>query len=111
VHTMNATSTLTAKLAASQAANFVVDHDAAAAAADRTLFTEAAVTATDPDRIRAQLAYLHARIYGETVAPDSPEVEDAYVMYDEAFQATQSRARAWKVVLIGMLSNVQSLFY
>jgi hypothetical protein len=111
VHTMNATSTLTAKLAASQAANFVVDHDAAAAAADRTLFTEAAVTATDADRIRAQLAYLHARIYGEIVAPDSPEVEDAYVMYDEAFQATNNRARAWKVVLIGMLSNVSSLFY
>jgi hypothetical protein len=54
---------------------------------------------------------LHARIYGELVAPDSPEVEDAYAMYDEAFAATSSRARAWKVVLIGMFTNVSSLYY
>ncbi len=111
VHTMNATSSLVAKAAAAAAADFVVDHDQAAAAGDRTLFTEAAVTAADPDRVRAQLAYLHARIYGELVAPDSPEVDDTFALYSDAFAATNDRARAWKLTLVGMLSDFRSLFY
>jgi hypothetical protein len=111
VHTMNATSSLVAKSAASSAADFVVDHDLAAAAAERTLFVEAAVNATDPDRIRAQLAYLHARIYGELVAPDSPEVDETFTLYTDAFAETGNRARAWKLTLVGMLSDFRSLFY
>jgi hypothetical protein len=111
VHTMNATSTLVAKAAASAAADFVVEQDLAAAAADRTLFVEAAVTATDPAQIRAQIAHLHARIYGELVAPDSPEVDETLALYEEAFAASNNRARAWKLTLIGMLSNFRALFY
>jgi hypothetical protein len=111
VHTMNATSSLVAKSAAAAAADFVVEHDLAAAAADRTLFTKAAVTATDPAEIRAQIAHLHARIYGELVAPDSAEVDETLALYDEAFAASSNRARAWKLTLIGMLSNFRALFY
>ncbi|HEY5927050.1 MAG TPA: hypothetical protein VIV11_35425 [Kofleriaceae bacterium] len=111
VHTMNATSSLVAKSAAAAAADFVVERDLIAAVADRTLFREAGVNDTDPNLIRAQLAYLHARIYGELVAPDSPEVDDTLVLYEEAFAASNNRARAWKVTLIGMLSNFRALFY
>lgn len=111
VHTMNATSSLVAKSAASAAADFVVEHDLAAALADRTLFTEAAVTATDESAIRGELALLHARIYGELVAPDSPEVDETFALYTSAFTQSGSRARAWKVTLVGMLSNFRSLFY
>ena len=111
VHTMNATSSLVAKSAGAAAAEFVVEHDLVAAAADRTLFREAAVTATDPAQIRAQLAYLHARIYGELVAPDSAEVDETFALYTDAFAASNNRARAWKVTLIGMLSNFRALFY
>ncbi len=111
VHTMNATSSLVAKAAAAAAADFVVEHDLTAAAADRTLFVEADVDATDPVQIRAQIAHLHARIYGELVAPDSPEVDETMTLYDEAFAASGSRARAWKLTLIGMLSNFRALFY
>ncbi len=111
VHTMNATSSLVAKSAAAAAADFVVEHDVTAAAADRTLFVEAAVNATDENQIRAQLAYLHARIYGELVAPDSEEVDETYTLYTGAFNATSNRARAWKVTLAGMLSNFRTLFY
>ncbi len=111
VHTMNATSSLVAKAAAAAAADFVVEHDLTAAAADRTLFVEADVDATDPAQIRAQIAHLHARIYGELVAPDSPEVDETMTLYDEAFAASESRARAWKLTLIGMLSNFRALFY
>ncbi len=111
VHTMTATSSLVAKAAAAAAADFVVEHDLTAAAADRTLFVEADVDATDPAQIRAQVAHLHARIYGELVAPDSPEVDETMTLYDEAFAASGSRARAWKLTLIGMLSNFRALFY
>jgi hypothetical protein len=111
VHTMNATSSLVAKAAAAAAADFVVEHDLTAAAADRTLFVEADVNATDPAKIRAQIAHLHARIYGELVAPDSPEVDETMALYDDAFAASNNRARAWKLTLIGMLSNFRALFY
>ncbi len=111
VHTMNATSTLVAKAAASAAAEAVVERDLVAAAADRTLFVEAGVNATGEAQIRAQLAYLHARVYGELVEPTSPEVDETFALYSETFAATASRPRAWKVTLIGMISNFRSLFY
>jgi hypothetical protein len=111
VHTMNATSSLVAKTAAASAADFVVEHDLTAPAAQRTLFTEAAVNATDPVRIRAQLALLHARIYGELVEPDSEEVGETFALYEEAFATTNDRARAWKLTLVGMLADFRSLFY
>lgn len=111
VHTMNATSSLVAKNFAAAAADFVVDREAAAVVADRRLFVEAAVDATDPDTIKKQIAHLHARIYGELVAADSEEVADTYVLYEEAFTATNDRARAWKVTLVGMLSDFRALFY
>lgn len=111
VHTMNATSSLVAKAAASAAAQFVVDHDAAAAPADRTLFVKAAPTDTDEAKVRAELAFLHARIYGELVAPDSPEVDDTYQLFTDALAESSTATRAWKIVLVGMLSDFRSLFY
>jgi len=111
VHTMNATSSLTAKAAAAAAAEFVVEHDLAAAPADRILFVAAAVLDAGEEQIRAELAHLHARIYGELVAPDSPEVDETLALYNDAFAASGNRARAWKVTLIGMLSNFRALFY
>ena len=111
VHTMNATSSLVAKSASEAAADFVVDHDAAAAASDRTLFVKAGIGATDETQIRSELAYLHARLYGELVAPDSDEVTDTYQLYTDAFAATANRARAWKLTLIGMLEDYRSLFF
>ena len=112
VHTMNATSSLVAKAAASAAAEFVVEHDATVPAAQRTLFTVAGVGATDPTQIRAQLAYLHARIYGELVAPDSAEVDDTYALFTDALATTNNNMRrAWKLTLVGMLADFRSLFY
>jgi hypothetical protein len=112
VHTMNATSSLVAKAAASAAADFVVEHDAAAPAAQRTLFTVAGVTASDEAAIRAQLAELHGRIYGELVAPDSPEVDDTYQLFvDAKTAAAGDPRRAWKITLVAMLSDFRSLFY
>jgi hypothetical protein len=112
VHTMNATSSLVAKSAAAAAADFVVAHDAAAPAAGRTLFVQAAPTDTAEAAVRAQLAYLHGRIYGELVEPSSPEVTETYGLFTDSLAAAGNNAqRAWKLTLIGMLSDFRSLFY
>lgn len=112
VHTTTTTSSLVAKSLASSAADFVVEHDAGAAAADRTLFTKAAVGSTDEAAIRAQLAYLHARLYGEIVDATSPEVEETFALFTAAkAAANNNQRRAWKLVLVGMLTDVRALTY
>ena len=111
VHTMNATSSLVAKGAAAAAAGFVIEHDLAAAPADRTVFTKAAITETDRGLIKSQIAQLHARIYGELVADDSAEVTDTLALYDDALAASGDPAKAWTLTLIGMLGDFRSLFY
>lgn len=112
VHTTNATSSLVAKTAAAQAASFVVDHDAAAPAAERTLFVAADVTATDEPAVRAQLAHLHARIYGELVTADSAEVTESLALFRDALAAPNATPRrAWKLTLTAMLSDFRSLYY
>src|SRR5258705_6787867 len=66
VLTMNATASLTTRLAASAAAGYVVEHDATPATP--TLLIAAPLTATDEASVRAQLVHLHARIYCDLVA-------------------------------------------
>lgn len=111
VHTMNATSSLVARNAAAAAADFVVERDAIAPAGQRALFVEADVDATAEAPVRAQLAYLHGRIYGELVDPASPEVDETYQLFADALAAAPDARRAWKLTLIGMLSDFRSLFY
>ncbi|MDB4956061.1 MAG: hypothetical protein JWO36_3630 [Myxococcales bacterium] len=112
VFTMNATASLVAKLAASAAADYIVDSDAVAAPGARKLFTQAAVTATDEPSVRAELAYLHARIYSELVTPSEPGVDDSYALFTGALAATNGDAvRAWKLTLIGMLCDLRSQYY
>ena len=108
VHTMNATSNLVAKAAASAAAEFIVERDALAPVAERKLFTD--VGTTDETAVRAQIAFLHARIFGELVEPTSPNVDQTYQLFAAAAAGSTPR-RAWKIVLIAMLTDFRSLFY
>lgn len=109
-HTMNATARLVTRRAAESAAAFVVAHDEAAAPADRRLFIHATPTDTDETRVRAQLAYLHSRIYSELVTPDSLEVSELYALFTE-IEAGASARRAWLVTLTAMLSDHRHLYY
>ena len=112
VHTTTTTSSLVAKSLASSAADFVVEHDATAAAADRTLFVKATIAATDEAQIRDQLVYLHARLYGEIVGAASSEVDDTFALFTAAkTAANNNQRRAWKLVLVGMLTDVRALTY
>lgn len=114
VHTLNATSSLVARTAAAAAAETVVVADAAAAAADRTLFVEAAPGASDEAHVRAELVYLHARIYGEIVEPASPAVDESYELFTAALGGSHTPAaaqHAWQVTLTAMLSDHRFLYF
>ena len=75
------------------------------------LFVKTDVTSTDEAQIRDQLAYLHARLYGELVDATSPEVDESYALFTAAKAAASTNRRAWKLVLLGMLTDVRALTY
>jgi hypothetical protein len=110
-HTTNATATLVARRVARLAAASIVEHDAAAASADRLLLTQTAVDAPDPDSVRAELAELHGRIYSELVSPDDPALDDTQALFDAALAASGDPRRAWTVTLTGMLSDLRAIYY
>jgi hypothetical protein len=110
-HTMNATASLVARRVARLAAAWVVEHDAAAAAADRRLLTLVAIDAPDPDSVRAELAELHGRIYSELVSPDDPALDATQALFDDALAASGDPRRAWTVTLTGMLSDLRAVYY
>lgn len=110
-HTMNATTSLVARRVAREAAAFVVDHDGAAGARDRLLFTKASVDASDAASVRAELAELHGRIYSELVDPGDAVLDDAEALFDDALAASGDPRRAWTVTLTGMLSDLRALYY
>ncbi len=107
VNTMNATSSMVSRLAAYRSAEYVVQHDATAAPADRTLFTAAAVDASDEASVRAELGVLHARIFGEL----APNVDASYRLFAGALAASGDPRRAWVVTLTGMLSDLKAVYY
>jgi hypothetical protein len=111
VFTMNATASLVTRAVSAAAADYVVEHDATAAASDRTLFTQAAVSATDEASVRGELVYLHARIFGELHAPGDPAIDDAYQLFSDALAASGDAKRAWKLTLTGMLGDFRAQFY
>jgi hypothetical protein len=108
VFTMNATSSLTARQAAAAASDFVVEHDAKAG--PHTLFAGSA-TATAEAAVRTELVNLHARIYGDLLATDDPEIDDTYAMFHDAYAASSDAKRAWKLVLLGMLSDLRAIYF
>jgi hypothetical protein len=111
VFTMNATSSLVAKNLAEAAADHVVEHDATAPPASRTLFTAATVDATDATSVRAELAVLHQRIFSELIADDDEEIDATYDLFADALAASGNARRAWKVTVTGMLSDFRAQFY
>ena len=91
---MNATSSLVAKTAAAAAADFVVEHDRAAP--PRSARCSPRPRSARPTRRRSARSsrYLHARIYGELVAPDSPEVDETYALYQRRVRRDAATAAA-----------------
>ena len=111
VHTTSAVSSLTLRVLASTAAGFVVDDDFARSGAQRRLLIAVELTDTGEPVIRAQLARLHARIYGTLDAPASAEVGDTYALFASTFARTGDVRHAWKTTLTAMLSDLRVAHY
>ncbi len=111
-HTFNATSSLFARGFAAEAAGFVVDRDFAQAdAAQRKLLGLVSPTETGEAAVRAQLAWLHARLYAESVAADSAEVDDSYALFAATLARTGDPSHAWKTTHTAMLQDLRIATY
>jgi hypothetical protein len=111
VHTTNAVSSLVLRVLAATAASYVVDDDFAAPPAQRHLLTDIAPTDTAEPVIRAQLAKLHARIFGARDTADSDEVGETYALFSSVLARSGDVRRAWKITLTAMLSDIRVSHY
>jgi hypothetical protein len=108
VHTMTATAALAVREAALRAAAAVVAHDAAAPAGERRLLAAAEPADIGEASLRAQLAHLHARIFGVLRGADvEPELE----LFRESLGESGDPLRAWTIVLGAMLSDLRTVYY
>jgi hypothetical protein len=110
-HTTNAVSSLVLRTLAAEAADHVVDADLAAPPGERRLLTLVEATDRDPETIRAQLAALHARIYGRLDAADSAAVAETYALFEAALGADDDVVHAWKITLTAMLSDLSVAYH
>jgi hypothetical protein len=105
---MTSTALLTARTVARAAAQAAVEDGPAGHPA---LFVRHPVSSVDEAAVREQLAYLHARIFSESVEPASPEVDVSYALFKDAYSLRSDPRRAWAVTLSAMLSDPRSLYY
>lgn len=66
---------------------------------------------TDEAEVRNALVLLRRRIYGESVGPDSAEVDTDWALFEAALEAGGEAPRAWKTTLTVLLSDLRVAFY
>ena len=106
-HTVNATHILTLRMAAGDAAGRIVDREFAQSAGERRLLRLVEPT-SDEAEIREQLVALNKLLYGEVVAQDHPDVNDAFTLWSAY---SSDPVYAWKITLTALLSDVRVAFY
>lgn len=107
IDTTNATTSLFLRQLAAEAASFAVEQDAEAAQ-PRLL---SAGLVTDEAAVRAQIVELFDRLYGEQIATDSEEADDAWMLFSTVHDDSNDAERAWKATLTAMLRDLNILFY
>lgn len=111
-HTYNAVASLVLRRLAADAAGFVVTADFAKAnRAARKLLTLVDATTRAPAEIRAQLAALHLRLYGQLDDADSPAVDLTYGLFADTLATTNDVPRAWKTTLAAMLQDLRIAYF
>ncbi|MBL9025696.1 MAG: hypothetical protein JNL21_26110 [Myxococcales bacterium] len=110
--TDSATTSLFLRAFAEEAASYVVEKDFAQPdRASRRLLTEVDEGATDEAAVRAQIAALFGRIFGELVDADSEEVSQALALWQSSLASSQSAKRAYKTLLTAMMQDVRVAYY
>ena len=111
-HTFNATSSLVLEALGAEAAAYVVESDAAQAdPAARRIFRFVDPAGGDEEQTRAQLSWLHVRLFGEWVGPASPEVDESYALYLALLEHGGDPKRAWQGTLSAMFQDVRLATY
>lgn len=110
-HTTNAVSSLILRVLAATAAGHVVDTELDAPADARRLLTEVTAVDTAEPVIRAQLARLHARIFGSLDAADGAAVTETYALFASVLARTGDVRHAWKTTLTAMLGDLRVAYY
>lgn len=112
-HTATATHALVMRGLAAQVAPRVVAADLGESdPAARRLLQRVSTAASDEASVRAQLADLHLRLYGERVASDDPSVDDSWTLFSSALASPGGDTeRAWTVTLYAMLQDIRITYY
>jgi hypothetical protein len=111
-YTYSATSSLSLRTLARQAANTVVEADFAKPAEERRLFTLVSDKDTGQAKLRPQIALLHRRFFGHALADDDPAVTETLELFQGALALAPGDAkRAWKITLTALLQDVRIAFY
>jgi hypothetical protein len=112
--TVTPTKTLVMAQLAENAAGFVVDRDLATGTppGERKLLLQVDGNELTESTIRAQIAWLHARILGEVVAADSPEVDDSYALFRYGTgSGASSPPQGWKLLISALLQDPRMMFF
>lgn len=111
-HTFNGTSSLLMETLAAESAAWVVASDAKIQdPAARKLFVKASPSDSDEAIVREELAFLHARLFGDLVAPDAPDVDESYTLFTSLLAVSGDPKRAWQGVLTAMIQDVRVVTY
>jgi hypothetical protein len=111
--TMNASASMVLRALAAGAAQYVVQNDFALSAPSyRKLLTLVSPTDTGEQVVRAQLAALELRLYGQFVDAQSADVTDAWTLFSNALASSGGDVRhAWTNTLFAMLQDARIAFY
>jgi hypothetical protein len=109
-HATTASSTIVTRALALRAAEAVVEADLEYPSSAK-LFTAFSPDDADEAAVRAGLAELHLRLFGQSLGPDSSEVEDAYALFSSVIDQGETARRAWKLTLAGLLQQPRMVFY
>lgn len=108
-HTTNAVSSLVLRELARSAAGFVVERELATNG-PRVLLQIAGDDRRE-DAIRAEIARLHARIYGTIDDVASPAIDETYAVFAAVLADTGDLHHAWRTTLTAMLSDLRIAYY
>jgi hypothetical protein len=111
--TMNASASMVLRALAAGAAQYVVQNDFALSVPSyRKLLTLVSPSDTGEQAVRAQLAALELRLYGQFVDPQSADVTDAWTLFANTLSSSGGDVRrAWTNTLFAMLQDARIAFY
>ncbi len=110
LRTADPTTLLALRALAERSARHVVAHDFSTVD-EAYILTDKDAQEGAPEALGRQISALHLRLYGEDVAPDSPQVQSGVALWTAVNVASRSAERAWQVLLAAMFQDPRILFY